>query len=46
MKHKPSHFPKLLALVMLLFIGILAYVWIEAEKAAPVMLNERGEIRK
>lgn len=46
MMHKPSHFPKLLVLVVLLFIGILAYVWIEAEKANPVMLNEKGQVRK
>jgi hypothetical protein len=44
--HKPSHFPKLLALVVLIFVGILVYVWVEAEKANPVMLNEKGEIRK
>jgi hypothetical protein len=43
--HKPSHFPKFLAVVMVLFIGILVYVWIEAKKANPVMLDERGNPR-
>ena len=31
-----------LAAVMALFIGILIYVWIEAKKARPVMLDEQG----
>ncbi len=45
MNTKPSHFPKFLALVMALFIGILIYVWIEAKKANPVMLDEKGNPR-
>jgi hypothetical protein len=34
-----------LAVVMMLFIGILVYVWIEAKKANPVMLDEKGHPR-
>ena len=44
--HKPSHFPKFLALVMALFIGILAYVYMETKKANPVMLDEKGQVRR
>jgi hypothetical protein len=31
-----------LGMVMMLFIGILIYVWIEAKKANPVMLDDKG----
>ena len=31
-----------LGMVMALFIGILIYVWIEAKKANPVMLDDKG----
>ena len=31
-----------LGMVMMLFIGILIYVWIQAKKANPVMLDENG----
>lgn len=31
-----------LAAVMIFFVGVLIYVWVEAKKAAPVMLDERG----
>jgi hypothetical protein len=44
--HKPSHFPKFLALVMALFIGILCYVYVETRKANPVMLDEKGQVRR
>lgn len=45
MSHKPSHFPKFLVLIMLLFIGILVYVYVEARKANPIMLDEKGNPR-
>jgi hypothetical protein len=31
-----------LGMVMMLFIGILIYVWIATKKANPVMLDEKG----
>ena len=31
-----------LGMVMVLFIGILIYVYVQAKKATPVMLDERG----
>ena len=43
---RKSFFPAFLGCVMLLFIGILIYVYQEAKKAAPVMLDEQGHIRK
>jgi len=36
---------RFLSLVMLLFIGILVYVAIEADRANPVMLDEKGRPR-
>lgn len=39
-------FPTFLGLVMLLFIGILIYVYNGAKQAAPVMLDERGQPRR
>ena len=32
-----------LAAVMAFFVGVLIYVWVEAKKANPVMLDERGQ---
>lgn len=32
----------LLAFVFLLFVGILVFVYIGAERASPVMLDEKG----
>ena len=32
-----------LAAVMAFFVGILIYVWVEAKRANPVMLDERGQ---
>lgn len=34
-----------LAAIMVLFLGILVYVWIEAKKANPIMLDEHGKPR-
>jgi len=45
MKPSPGFMPKFLAFVMLLFIGILVYVWVEAKKANPVILDEHGRPR-
>jgi hypothetical protein len=42
---KKSFFPAFLSLVMLLFIGILVYVYSEAKQANPVMLDEKGNVR-
>ena len=33
-----------LGFVMVLFIGILVYVWMETKKAHPVMLDEKGRV--
>ncbi|HUJ22710.1 MAG TPA: hypothetical protein VLX58_14355 [Bryobacteraceae bacterium] len=32
-----------LMMVMALFIGILVYVWVEAKRANPIMLDETGK---
>jgi hypothetical protein len=32
--------------VMALFLGILAYTWIQSERAGPVILDEKGQIRR
>ncbi len=45
MKRAPGHFPKFLAFVMLLFIGILVYVYVETKKANPIILDEQGHPR-
>jgi hypothetical protein len=33
-----------LALVSAIFIGILIYVWVEAKRANPQMLDEQGHV--
>lgn len=43
---KKSFFPAFLGFVMLLFIGILIYVYKEAKQANPVMLDEQGNVRR
>lgn len=45
MKRSPGFMPKFLAAVILLFIGILVYVYVEAKKANPVILDEKGRPR-
>jgi len=45
MKRSPGFMPKFLGLVMLLFIGILVYVYMETKKANPVILDEKGNPR-
>jgi hypothetical protein len=34
-----------LAIAFISFIGILVYVWIEAKKANPKMLDEHGRVK-
>jgi hypothetical protein len=45
MNRSSGFMPKFLALVIALFIGILVYVWVEAGKANPVILDEKGRPR-
>ena len=45
MNKKPAFLLYFLAMVMTLFVGILIYVWIEAKKANPVMLDDHGRPR-
>jgi len=40
-----SYFPLFLSAIFVLFLGLLAYTWIGAEKADPVILDERGQPR-
>ena len=42
MNKRPAALVYVLAMVMMLFIGILIYVWIQTKKANPVMLDEKG----
>jgi len=41
-RQRPALLVYVLTIVMMLFIGILIYVWIQAKKANPVMLDEKG----
>lgn len=41
-----SLFPLFLSFVFVLFLGLLAYTWIGAEQAKPVILDERGQPRQ
>ena len=42
MSKRPPALIYVLTAVMMLFIGILIYVWIQAKNANPVMLDEKG----
>jgi hypothetical protein len=44
-KPRPS-FPLFLLAVMAIFIGILVYTWMQAARARPVILDERGQVRR
>jgi hypothetical protein len=44
-KH-PSFFPWFLALVMLLFCGILVFAYYESKLANPIMLDENGHMKE
>lgn len=44
-KRKPGYFPYFLGGVMLLFIGIMLYVYQGAKQANPVILDEKGRVR-
>jgi hypothetical protein len=41
----PKFFPVFLGCVMLLFLGILVYVYHGSKTANPVMLDETGKVR-
>ena len=43
-KH-PTFFPWFLAVVMLLFCGILVFAYYESKRANPIMLDESGHVR-
>jgi|DewCreStandDraft_4_1066084.scaffolds.fasta_scaffold322218_1 hypothetical protein len=45
MKPRSLFFPALLGGVVALFLGILGLSWYFAEKANPVILDERGQVR-
>jgi cytoskeletal protein RodZ len=40
-----SLFPLFLSVVFVIFLGLLAYTWIGAEQAKPVILDEHGQPR-
>lgn len=40
-----SYFLLFLSVIFVLFLGLLAYTWIGAEKANPVILDEHGQPR-
>jgi hypothetical protein len=42
---KGAFLPKFLVFVLVLFLGIMAYTWVEAKRADPVILDERGNVR-
>ena len=44
-RQRPAALLYVLAAAMLLFLGILVYVWIAAKKANPIMLDEHGKPR-
>jgi hypothetical protein len=46
MKKSKTSFPLFLAAIMALFIGILIYAWMQAARANPVILDEKGQIRR
>ena len=45
MKQSAGFMPKFLAMVFVLFIGILVWAYVETKKANPVMLDEHGNVR-
>lgn len=46
MTNQRSLFPYWLASIFVLFIGIMVYVYIEAKRANPVVLDEHGRPRQ
>ncbi len=46
MKRSAGFFPTFLTLVFVLFAGILVFIYQEAKKANPVILDEHGAVRK
>ena len=40
-----GNFPIVLGLIFVFFIGVLVAAWVIADKAAPVMLDEKGHVR-
>ncbi len=39
-------FPIFFGLIIALFVGIMLYTWHEAKAANPVILDERGNVRR
>lgn len=44
--NKRSYFAHWLGFIFALFIGILVYVYVEARKANPIILDEHGRQRQ
>ena len=42
---KGAFLPKFLVFVVLLFIGILVYAYVESKRADPIILDEQGHVR-
>jgi hypothetical protein len=45
MKQKTSVVPSVLVAIFVGFIGIMIYVYVEAKRLNPVMLDEHGHVR-
>jgi hypothetical protein len=43
---KKRSFLWFLSAVMVVFIGILVYAWMQAARANPVILDEKGQVRR
>ena len=46
MKKPRFPFPLFLLAVMAIFIGILVYTWMQAARTNPVILDEKGQVRR
>jgi hypothetical protein len=45
MKQKKTLVPHVLVAIFIGFIGIMVYVYVEAKRLNPVMLDEHGHVR-
>jgi hypothetical protein len=45
MKRKKTIVPHVLAAIFVGFIGIMVFVYVEAKKANPILLDETGRVR-